>query len=165
MTKMIGLAITLAATVSCSQGRSLADDNATAPAAASTPSGVPLAKAANDPSLKWGACPPIFTAPGCEIAALNGDPAKPNADVFLRVPGGYVIPPHRHSSAERMILVSGEMQVRYKGNPAATLASGHYAYGPAGLPHEASCLSTEPCTLFIAFEGPVDAEPVTGSLD
>ena len=70
----------------------------------------PLAISASDTTLKWGPCPPIFTAPGCEIAVLNGDPAKPNADVFLRIPGGYAIPPHRHSSAERMILVTGEMR-------------------------------------------------------
>jgi len=34
---------------------------------------------------------------------------------------------------------------------------GEYAYGPAKLPHEATCTSTTPCVLFIAFEGPVDA--------
>lgn len=28
---------------------------------------------------------------------------------------------------------------------------------PAKLPHEATCMSTTPCVLFIAFEGPVDA--------
>ena len=37
--------------------------------------------------LQWGPCPPIFPA-GCQIAVLHGDPARPNADVFLRVPGG-----------------------------------------------------------------------------
>jgi quercetin dioxygenase-like cupin family protein len=115
-----------------------------------------------DAPLKWGPCPPIFPA-GCEIAVLHGDPAKPNADVFLRVPGGYEIPAHSHTSAERMILVAGQLRVRYQGSPATTLTLGQYAYGPAKLPHHATCLSKESCTLFIAFEGPVDAE--TSSLD
>ena len=124
----------------------------------------PLAIRAADPALQWGACPPIFPE-GCQIAVLHGDPAKPNADVFLRVRGGQALPAHTHTSAERMVLVSGQLRVKYKGAAAATLTPGMYAYGPAGLPHEASCAAGEPCTLFIAFEGPVDANLFQGSLD
>ncbi len=126
--------------------------------------GVPLAIRAADSSLKWGSCPPIFPQ-GCEIAVLQGDPAQPNADIFLRVAGGQRLPAHTHTSAERMILVSGELSVKYKGAAATTLTPGTYAYGPAGAPHEASCIGERPCTLFIAFEGPVDAHIFTGSLD
>lgn len=123
-----------------------------------------LAFAANDPALKWGPCPPIFPA-GCEIAVLQGDPAKPNADVFLRVPAKYEIPAHTHTSAERMILVTGQLQVTYKGQSPSTLDVGTYAYGPPKLAHKAVCLSDEPCTLFIAFEHAVDALPHDGSLE
>ncbi|HET9427270.1 MAG TPA: cupin domain-containing protein [Allosphingosinicella sp.] len=141
---------------------------AAAPAAAQDPPAPaaepPLAIAPDDASIQWGACPPIF--PGdCRIAVLHGDPARPNADVLLRVGGGYVLPPHRHSSAERMILLSGRLEVRYAGAPQATLGTGHYAYGPAGLAHSGRCVSTEPCTLFIAFEGPVDAVAVDAVAD
>jgi quercetin dioxygenase-like cupin family protein len=73
------------------------------------------------------------------------------------VAAGYEIPPHSHSSAERMILVSGKLKVRYRGTAEEILAPGNYAYGPAKLPHRASCISRNPCTLFIAFEGPIDA--------
>lgn len=114
-------------------------------------------------ALQWGPCPPIFPK-GCEIAVLNGDPAKPNADVFLRVPGGYNIPAHSHTSAERMVLVEGRLAVKYKGAKTSVLTPGVYAYGPAGLPHDARCEGTRACTLFIAFEGPVDATPFTGTL-
>ena len=133
-------------------------------ATAAAPAEAPLAKTAADPGLQWGACPPLFPA-GCEIAVLHGDPAKPNADIFLRVPGGYVIPPHSHTSAERMVLVSGRLQVKYQGHPEAGLETGTYAYGPARLPHRASCAPGAPCTLFIAFEGPVDAEPFSGAIE
>jgi len=114
-------------------------------------------------ALQWGPCPAIFPT-GCQIAVLNGDPSKPNADVFLRVPGGYTIPAHSHTSAERMILVEGQLTVRYKGAAAAVLTPGQYAYGPASLPHEARCTGRKACTLFIAFEGPVDASAYVGSL-
>jgi len=127
-------------------------------------SATPLTRAAQSPELQWGPCPDIFPA-GCEIAVLHGDPAQPNADIFLRVPGGYQIPAHSHTSAERMVLVSGEMNVHYQGSPASTWRTGEYAYGPAGLPHDARCVSSEPCTLFIAFEGPVDAIAYDGEIN
>ncbi len=143
---------------------------ATAIAACATPqttaakAETPLAIKAQDPSLQWGPCPPILTG-DCHIAVLHGDPSRPNADVFLRVGGGYVIAGHTHTSAERMILVSGQLQVQYKGAAPALLTPGQYAYGPAKAPHTGKCVSSEPCTLFIAFEGPVDAEAFAGSLD
>lgn len=134
-------------------------------AAVAQPAGEPpLAVRASDPALRWGPCPPIF-AGKCQMAVLHGDPAKPNADILLRIRGGSVLPPHSHTSAERMILVTGKLHVEYQGAKPVTLAAGDYAYGPAGRPHRASCLGTSPCTLFIAFEGPVDAKPFTGSLN
>ena len=123
----------------------------------------PLAKAASDPGLQWGPCPEPFPA-GCEIAVLHGDPAKPNADIFLRVPSGTAIPAHSHTSPERMILASGSLRVKYQGHPEATLETGSYAYGPAGLPHQATCAAGAACTLFVAFEGPVDMQPFSGAM-
>jgi quercetin dioxygenase-like cupin family protein len=133
-----------------------AASNAAAPAAASA---TPLTRQVSDASLQWVPCPEIFPA-GCEISVLQGNPAAPNADVFLRVPAGYAIPAHRHTSAERMVLVEGELAVQYQGAERQTLSAGEYAYGPAGLAHNAVCQSQGPCTLFIAFEGPVDATAV-----
>lgn len=116
----------------------------------------PLAIQATDASLQWGPCPPLFPK-GCELTVLRGDPAKPNADALLRVPANYQIPSHWHSSAERMVLISGEMRVEYAGHSAAVLKPGTYAYGPARAPHKASCGGRGPCVLFIAFVDPVDA--------
>lgn len=123
----------------------------------------PLAIRADSPALKWGPCPPPF-ARGCEIAVLHGDPARPNSDILLRVPGGFRLQPHRHTSAERMVLVGGQLRVRYKGSPARVLTPGTYAYGPAGMPHEGQCLGRQRCYLFIAFDGPVDAIPERGPI-
>ncbi len=109
-----------------------------------------------DPKIAWGPCPDIMPA-GCQLAVLHGDPAKPNADAFLKLPGKAAFRKHRHSSAERMILVSGELQVTYDGQKPEVIRAGSYAYGPAQRAHAGSCVSAEPCLLFIAFEGPVDA--------
>lgn len=119
-----------------------------------------LAKTFQDKDLQWGPCPP-FLPEGCGIAVLHGDPARPNVDVFFKVPGGAKIAAHTHTSAERMVLVSGELTVTYEGQPPVKLKKGMYAYGPAKVPHEATCARGDPCVLFIAFESPLDAMPYT----
>jgi len=124
----------------------------------------PLALATNDARLRWGPCPAIFPT-GCEIAVLHGDPAKPNADAFLKVPANYTIPPHWHTSAERMVLIAGELRVEYAGHRPDALTPGMYAYGPPKAPHKASCSAAGPCVLFIAFESPVDAHAATGGAE
>jgi quercetin dioxygenase-like cupin family protein len=121
-----------------------------------------IARSVGDASLEWGPCPDFFPA-GCQIAVLHGDPARPNADVFFRVPPRYDLPAHWHSSPERMVLVSGELHVAYDGQEPVVLRPGMYAYGPAKAVHRGRCASSEPCVLFIAFEGPVDATAVAGA--
>ena len=118
-----------------------------------------VSRTLDDAGLTWGPCPPVLPAP-CEVAVLHGDPAAPHADVFLRLPAGYAIPAHKHTSAEHMILVAGELQVTYAGQKPLTLRAGSYAYGPAQVAHAGQCVSDRPCVLFIAFESPMDAEGV-----
>jgi anti-sigma factor ChrR (cupin superfamily) len=126
--------------------------------AAFAQSPAPITRTAADADLKWGPCPE-FLPKGCQLAVLQGDPAKNNADVFLKVPGGSKLARHWHTSAERMILVAGELQVTYDGHKTGVMKAGTYAYGPAKLPHAAECRSKDACVLFIAFESPVDAVP------
>jgi quercetin dioxygenase-like cupin family protein len=118
-----------------------------------------LTQTADNPALKWGPCPP-FLPKECAIAVLHGDPAKDNLDIFFKVPAKSIIPLHWHTSAERMVLVAGELHVTYDGQKTAILKSGTYAYGPAKRPHHGYCASAEACVLFIAFESPLDAVPV-----
>jgi quercetin dioxygenase-like cupin family protein len=118
-----------------------------------------LTQTADDVQLKWGPCPP-FLPNGCAIAVLHGDPAKDNVDVFFKVPAKSTIPIHWHTSAERMVLVAGELHVTYDGQKMVILKPGTYAYGPAKRTHSGFCASSDPCVLFIAFESPLDAFPV-----
>ena len=141
---------------------SAAPPAATGPAAPAD-SERPLAIAAAAADLQWGPCPAGMPE-GCQIAVLHGDPARPNADILLKVPAGAAIAPHWHSSAERIMLVAGRLAVKYQGHGEAMLEPGTYAFGPARLPHRADCRSAEPCTLFIAFEGPVDRHDFDGDV-
>ncbi len=137
----------------------LASAFAAVPVSAQEP---PLSMTARDSGLKWAPCPP-FLPKGCGIAVLHGDPAKNNADIFFKVPAGSTIARHWHTSAERIVLVSGELHVTYDGHKTAVLKPGTYAYGPAKLPHKAECKKGAPCILFIAFETPVDAVASEGA--
>jgi quercetin dioxygenase-like cupin family protein len=113
----------------------------------------------DDPQLEWNSCPDFFPV-GCEMTVVQGDPEKENADVLLKMPAGSEIPRHRHTSAERMILISGEFHITSEGQDTKVMKAGDYGFAPAGVPHEASCAPGDPCVLFIAFEEPVDAIPV-----
>ena len=75
----------------------------------------------------------------------------------FKVNGKSSIPNHWHNSHERMVLLTGKMQVTYKGESTQTMNVGDYAYGPAKKPHTAKCLSKDPCILFIGFGDPLDA--------
>ncbi len=110
----------------------------------------------NYKALDWFPCPEPLDFEGCHIAILHGDPSKPNSDVLFRMQPGTTAKEHWHNSAERMILISGEMHVTYEGEETQVLKSGSYAYGPSQKPHVAECVGDEPCILFIAFEKPVD---------
>jgi anti-sigma factor ChrR (cupin superfamily) len=121
-----------------------------------------LAFSAQAPNLQWKSCPDPLPK-GCQLAVLHGDPAKPNADVFLKLPGPSKIPLHTHTSAERIVLVAGTFHITYEGQKMAVLQPGSYAYGPATKPHSAECVSRKPCILFIAFEAPVDIKLVANA--
>jgi len=113
---------------------------------------------ADDENLEWHPCLE-FMPDDCRLAVLQGNPEEHNADVFFKLQGGTTVPHHWHTSAERMILISGELHVDYDGQDPVVMRPGTYAYGPAKLPHVTTCISDEPCILFIAFEEPVDAIP------
>lgn len=106
--------------------------------------------------IEWGPCPD-FMPESCNLAVLQGDPEEMNVDVLFRLRSGTTAPHHWHTSAERMVLLTGEMSVNYDNQEPVVLESGNYAYGPPALPHVATCQSQEDCVLFIAFNEPVDA--------
>lgn len=106
--------------------------------------------------IEWGPCP-AFMPDSCGLAVLQGDPKKNNTDVLFRLRSNTTAPHHWHTSAERMVLLAGEMKVDYDGQAPVVVEPGNYAYGPPELPHVATCQSREDCVLFISFDAPVDA--------
>ncbi|MFT7901375.1 cupin domain-containing protein [Tenacibaculum ascidiaceicola] len=117
-----------------------------------------IATTVNDKSLKWLPAPDFF--PNCSFTILHGDISKPNLDFFFRIEPNTEVIYHTHNSPERMILISGDLEVQYKGEKATVLKAGSYAYGPAKKPHRAKCLNNGPCVLFVAMVDPFDAVPI-----
>ena len=113
-------------------------------------------------ALEWSPCPEFF-AEGCGIAVLNIDEDGRNADVFFRYPAGESFVNHWHTSAERILVVRGTLEVTYEGQETATVQPGEYAFGPPAHKHHGACRSDEDCLLFIAFEDPPDTFEVAAS--
>ncbi len=113
-----------------------------------------ITKTINDTDLIWNPAPDFF--PNCSFTILNGDMSKNNLDFFFRIEPNTKVISHTHNSPERMVLISGELEITYEGEATRLLKPGSYAYGPAGKPHEAKCLDSGPCVLFIALVTPFD---------
>ena len=61
----------------------------------------------NPGSIKWGDAPPSLPK-GAKLAVLYGDPSKAGPFcIRLMAPAGYKIPPHWHSQAEALTVISG----------------------------------------------------------
>ncbi|MBT8194899.1 MAG: cupin domain-containing protein [Bacteroidia bacterium] len=116
-----------------------------------------IATTIDNKDLKWLPAPDFF--PGCSFTILHGDLSKSNLDFFFKIEANTEVVNHTHNSPERMILISGDLEVEYEGENPVVLRAGSYAYGPAGKPHKAKCLDNGPCVLFVAMVDPFDAVP------
>src|SRR5512143_2906498 len=62
-------------------------------------------------AVKWGAAPPLLPS-GAQASVLQGNPGQPGPYVLrLRLPAGYVVPPHTHSQDELVTVLSGKFSV------------------------------------------------------
>lgn len=89
--------------------------------------------------IKWGPAPPVLPA-GAKFAVLAGDPAKAgHATLRLKMPAGYVIPPHWHPTDERVTVISGQLGLgmgdTLDKKKSKVLKPGGYAVAPAEMHH------------------------------
>ena len=91
-------------------------------------------------SLKWGPAPAVFPK-GAQAALLQGDPSAAGQvfTVRLRMPDGYVIPPHSHPTDEAVTVISGTLLAgmgdKYDMNASKPLKAGGFITMPAGMNH------------------------------
>ena len=89
--------------------------------------------------VKWTDAPPSLPR-GAKIAVLEGDPNNTAPFVFrVKLPDGYLIPPHTHAKVERITVVSGVFHVgmgdRFERTKTVAMPAGTYGYWPAGMKH------------------------------
>jgi len=109
--------------------------------------------------MRWGAAPPVLPK-GAELALLSGDPGKQGDFVMrLRMPDGYRVPPHWHSMAEHLTVISGTFHAgmgdKLDTASGTALPPGSYAMMPAREHHYAWCTGG-PCIVQVQGIGPFD---------
>ena len=108
--------------------------------------------------VKWGPGPAHLPA-GAELAVLEGNPSEKGAvTIRLRFPANYGIPPHWHSMAERVTVLSGTLNVamgdRLDRHASQALEPGGFVSLPAKMNHYA--WTSVPTVVQINLEGPFD---------
>jgi len=117
--------------------------------------------------LKWGEAPPAFE-PGAQAVVLSGDPGKSGLFVLrLKVPAGYKIASHWHSTDEHVTLLEGDMTLKMdehgKGAHEHTFAPGGYVLLPAKMHHAASTRTG--MTLQVSGMGPFELDYIDAKDD
>ena len=108
--------------------------------------------------VKWAPAPAVLPA-GAQIAVLEGNPGeKGPVTLRLRLPANYTIPPHWHSMAERVTVLSGALRVgmgdKLDRQASQSLAPGGFVSLPADMHHFA--WTATPTVVQITLEGPFD---------
>jgi uncharacterized RmlC-like cupin family protein len=109
-------------------------------------------------TLKWGDAPNVLPA-GAQLAVITGDPGKPGTYVIrVKVPAGYEIPAHWHSTAENLTVISGSVHVgmgpKLDKSNSTKLEAGSFVYLPPKMNH--FLWASVPAVFQIHAEGPFD---------
>lgn len=112
----------------------------------------------NPDGIKWGPSPP-FLPKGAKFAVLYGDPSKAGPFcIRLMTPAGYKIPPHWHSQAEALTVISGTFHLgmgdKIDAGAAHALKAGGFHYLPPKEHHFA--FSKSAAVVQVNGEGPFD---------
>jgi len=94
------------------------------------------------PRLHWGPVPANFP-PGAEMAVLQGNPAGNGLfTVRVRMPDGYVFPPHWHPTDELVTVISGNFRVgmgkTFESKGMLELPASGFVVAPANEAHYAT---------------------------
>jgi hypothetical protein len=108
--------------------------------------------------VQWNPAPPILP-PGAQLAVLEGNPgAKGPIVMRLKFPADYVVPPHWHSMAERITVISGTFNIgdgdAVDRKASKSLTAGGFLSLPAKMHHYAWVKA--PTVVQINLEGPFD---------
>jgi quercetin dioxygenase-like cupin family protein len=101
--------------------------------------------------LKWKDDPDHT---GVQVAAVHGDPTKGAARFFVKLPSGFNVPLHHHTSDHFVVVTSGTMVLN--DGQDHTLPAGSYFTFTGKKQHTTKCTDPAGCTLFIDSHGKWD---------
>ena len=101
------------------------------------------------------------TLASVQSVLLWGNPQKGEHAMLRKFPAGYAPPPHKHPSAERVVVVAGTIVVRYAGSAEKRLGPGSYSEIPANMEHAVKCADEGECVFVLASPGPFAIMPVS----
>jgi hypothetical protein len=92
-----------------------------------------------DADLKWGPTPEGLP-PGGQLAVLDGDPGKAGLfSIRIKLPDGYMVPPHWHPTDEHVTVLSGNLMVgigsKWDDSALHNTGAGTYAKMPRRMNH------------------------------
>jgi beta-alanine degradation protein BauB len=91
-----------------------------------------------------------------DVAPAHGDLAHGPHGTFLKMPAGYVSPPHTHSEDYWSVVVSGVMANGPPGSKDIPLPPGSYYFQKGGETHVTKCLTGSECVSFVSQVGKFD---------
>ncbi len=86
--------------------------------------------------------------PNVKVVDLSGDRVRGPFSCMIKLPAGYALPLHVHTSDLRIVIVSGTLVHRSEGKPEIRLPPGSYLVEPAGLRHATTCDPASDCVVF-----------------
>lgn len=101
--------------------------------------------------VEWAPLELTGFAPGAEVAVLRGDLAH-GSELIVRVPAGYLIPNHNHTSAETYIWLKGSYTYidGGTGQSAAMSEQGFISLPGNTTPHAIVC-GNNPCMFYLRY--------------
>ncbi len=94
--------------------------------------------------------------PGAEMAMLRGDLAH-GSEFLLRVPAGYLIPNHNHTSDETYVWLKGEFTyVNGNDGRSAEMSGQGFISLPGNAPPHAIQCGDSPCLVYLRYSRPFD---------
>ncbi len=96
------------------------------------------------------------------VAVERGDPGKGPSVILAKFALGCVAPFHWHTPSETVMIVSGSLQTQMKDDKAFVARHGDFVYMPPRHIHRATCLSSNPCLVFLTSDAAFDIHWVDG---
>lgn len=97
--------------------------------------------------------------PQCtSIAPLHGDMAKGPSTLMVRMRSGCMVPYHRHTPSEELVVLQGAPLAQMRGERPEMLKVGSYSQLPSGHIHRFRCTSKIDCLIFVVADAAFDIQ-------